>query len=182
MKAAFIITLTLLVSFLAASPAAATWLVYSGSGLRDENGVLLQTGDLIQLIYSPDATLGDPNPLNGMPTGNDVLWQTTAINAAGTGTFSGTYEFSGLGYVYIRFFNSDTLATVTYYGTLGPHTLYDLWGWDLWDSTAVGAYLWTVYPFVVIPEPATWLLLLPAGILGVIIFRKKKKKIFINKT
>lgn len=178
MKTALILTLTFLGLIATAAPASATWLFYSGTGLQDENGVTLQQYDMIQLIYSPDNTMDPPNPSDGLPGGNDVLWQTTTIDGSGTGSFAGAYEYTTTGYVYIRFFNSDTMGTVTYYGTLGPHTLNPSLGFDFWDSTLTGAYIWTQYPFIVVPEPATWLLLLPAGILGVVIFRKKKKGIF----
>ncbi len=186
MKTALILTLTLLALISCAAPASATWLVYNGSGLEDENGVLLQTGDMIQLIYSPDNFL-TPLPddsVDGMPVGNDVLWETIAIGDT-AGSFTGMYDFgTTTGYVFIRFFNSTSMGTVTYYGTLGPHTLDPTAGFDWWDSTLTGAYIWTQYPFIVVPEPATWLLLLPAGILGVVIFRKKneRNKILIKRT
>jgi hypothetical protein len=155
-------------------------LIYSGHGLMDENMAYLQNGDMIQLIYSPDATIGAPNASDGMPTGNDVLWESITASG-GNGSFSSSninYDSSLQGgYVYIRFFNSSTMGTVTYYGLTGLHQLQDNgFGFDLWDVTPTGAYWWTEYPFIVIPEPPTWLVLLPAGILGILVFRKREKK------
>lgn len=180
-KHAHILIPALLAFFLLADPASATWLLYNGSDLEDENGDPLEQFDMIQLIYSPDATLGDPNPLDGMPTGNDVLWDSTTVDA--DGDFSGSVEFDNAlvgDYVFIRFFNSDTMGTVTYYGVLGPHELRDIAGFDLWDTTPLGTYIWSIYPFTVIPEPPTWLVLLPAGLAGAVIFRRSKKRRHVN--
>ena len=164
------------------APAYTVNLIYFTSvGLMDENMAFLNNGDLIQLIYSTDAVRDPPNIYNGMPTGNDVLWEwtTAGTNApAGSGRFFEFFQYdsSVTGYVYIRFFNSDNLGHVTYYGMSGLHLLSDFLRFDIWDVTAGGLYLWTEYPFIIIPEPETWLTLLPAIFLGIFIYRKTKKR------
>ena len=166
------------------APAYTVNLIYFTSvGLMDENMAFLNDGDLIQLIYSTDNVRDPPNIYNGMPTGDDVLWEwtTAGTNApAGSGRFLDFYQydssFQSPGYVYIRFFNSDNLGHVTYYGMSDLHILRDVIRFDIWDVTAGGLYLWTEYPFIIIPEPETWLTLLPAIFLGIFIYRKTKKR------
>ncbi len=153
------------------------------SGLMDENMALLEDGCIIQLIFTNDTTRDPPWPYNGSPTGDDVLWEYTSIGAGGvtpgSGTFLDSYDFdsSNLGkYVYIRFFNASSWPQVTYYGMSPLHTLTDFFQLDIWDVTAGGLYLWTEYPFMIIPEPETWLTMLPALIFAVFIFRRKRKE------
>ncbi len=152
-------------------------------GLMDENMTLLEDGSIIQLVFTNSP--GWPSPpsvYNGRPTGGDVLWETTAIgtNATiNTGSFLEMYQYDSslLGkYVYVRFFNAPTWPQVTYYGQTPLHTLSDFFRLDIWDITAGGLYLWTEYPFMIIPEPATWLTLFPGLALAAFIFRKKKKE------
>ncbi len=162
-------------------------LIYRNTvGLMDEHMTLLEDGDLVQLIFTNDLTRNPPNIMNGMPTGDDVLWEGTVIGAgvgpSGTGTFIDSYQYSSgdLGkYVYIRFFNASVMGQVTYYGMSGLHTLSELLFSgtliDVWDVTAGGLYLWTEYPFIVVPEPGTWLTMLPALVFAIFIFRKRKK-------
>ncbi len=155
---------------------------YATTGLMDENMALLEDGCIIQLIFTTDP--GWPSPpsvYNGRPTGGDVLWQITrtgdGVIDVDTGRFSSEYQYDSslLGdYVYVRFFNAPTWPQVTYYGQTPLHTLSDFFQLDIWDITAGGLYLWTEYPFMIIPEPATWLTLLPGLALAAFIFRKKK--------
>ncbi|MDP8236848.1 MAG: hypothetical protein P9M08_10735 [Candidatus Erginobacter occultus] len=157
---------------------------YASTGLMDENMALLEDGAIIQLIFTTNP--GWPSPpsvYNGRPTGGDVLWQTTSTGAGvfdpDTGRFSEQFQYdsSFLGdYVYVRFFNAPSWPDVTYYGQTPLHTLSDFFQLDIWDITAGGLYLWTEYPFMIIPEPATWLTLLPGLALAAFIFRKKKKE------
>jgi len=152
---------------------------YTSRGLMDEYMRFLENGDIVQLIYSPDNVRDPPNIYNGMPTGDDVLWETTTIGGGGPGQFLDLFQYSSNlsgGHVYIRFFNAPIMGQVTYYGMSPLHTLSDLFGFDIWDITSGGLYLWTEYPFVVIPEPETWLTLLPAVMAGIFIYRKSRKK------
>lgn len=159
-------------------------LYFATTGLMDENMAFLQDGALIQLIYTTDP--GWPSPpsvYNGRPTGGDILWQTTYVGAGdvvpGTGQFFSQYQYDSSflgGYVYIRFFNAPMGPQISYYGQSPLHALSDLFYLDVWDVTAMGLYLWTEYPFMIIPEPQTWLTLLPGLGLAAYIFRKKKNK------
>jgi len=172
-------TMTLLTAGLA--PAYTVNLIYfTSTGLMDENMAFLQDGDLIQLIYSPDNIINPPNIYNGLPTGNDVLWDSFGVGNAGPGQFFRFLQYESTtaqpGYIYIRFFNSNVMGQVTYYGISGLHWLSDFLRFDIWDVTAGGLYLWTEYHFIVVPEPETWLTLLPAIFLGIFIYRKTKKK------
>jgi hypothetical protein len=161
-------------------------LYYEASiGLMDENMALLEDGCIVQLIYSPDTTIDPPSVYNGRPSGDEVLWQTTYIGTGmeddDTGRFISSFQFESSewlpGYVYVRFFNAPTWDQVTYYGQSPVHQLSDSFPWiDLWDVTEGGLYLWTEYPFMIIPEPETWLTLLPGLALAAFIFRKKRKR------
>lgn len=157
---------------------------YASTGLMDENMALLEDGCIIQLIFTTNP--GWPNPpqvYNGRPSGGDVLWQTVhtgdGVVDPDTGRFTAQFQYDSslLGdYVYVRFFNAPSWPDVTYYGQTPLHTLSDFFQLDIWDITAGGLYLWTEYPFMIIPEPATWLTLLPGLALAAFIFRKKKKE------
>lgn len=156
---------------------------YNSESLMDEDLNLLEDGCIVQLIYSPDATIGPPSVYNGRPTGNDVLWETIHIGDGGvdpnTGSFLSTFVYDDSwqpGYVYVRFFNAPSWPFVTYYGQSPLHTLSDFWGFEVWDATEGALFLYTTYPFMIIPEPETWLTLLPALAFAVLIYRKKKKK------
>lgn len=182
---AILLALAAAALFAAASEARAytvNLIYYTSQALADELGFSLENGDIVHLIYSPDAIINPPNLYNGMPTGNDVLWDTTVIGAGGggAGQFLDLDQYSSAfsgGRVYIRFFNAPNMGQVTYYGLSPLHVLSELFiGYDIWDITAGGLYLWTEYPFIVIPEPETWLTLLPALLLGIYIYRKSRKK------
>lgn len=159
-------------------------LYYASEGLMDENMALLEDGAYIQLIFTDDP--GWPSPpsvYNARPTGGDVLWQTTETGAGifdeDTGRFSEQFQYDSqfLGdYVYVRFFNAPMGPQITHYGQTPLHTLSEFFTLDIWDITAGGLYLWTEYPFMIIPEPQTWLTLLPGLALAAYIFRKKKNK------
>jgi hypothetical protein len=159
-------------------------LIYRATeGLMDENMTLLEDGCIIQLIFTNDTTISPPSPWNGRPQGNDVLWEYTSIGAGGVAPGSGQfidsfdYDSANLGkYVYIRFFNANNWVDVTFYGQSPLHTLTDFFQLDIWDVTAGSLYLWTEYPFMIIPEPETWLTMLPALIFAVFIFRRKRKE------
>ena len=157
-------------------------LIYTAShGLSDERGPynFLEDGDLVQLIYAgPDGEIDPPQPWNARPGGDDVLWETTVIGTGTTepGEFIHTFPTATAGAkVYIRFFNASSTAHVTYYGLSALHTVQDLGGFDYWDMTAGGLYLWTEYPFMVIPEPETWVTLVTALALGIFVFSRRKK-------
>jgi len=153
---------------------------FNTRALADELGISLQPNDIIQLIYSPDEVRDPPNLYNGRPTGDDILWETTGIDGPGPGQFLDLFQYdsalSGTGHVYVRFFNASNMSLVSYYGMSPLHTLSDLFGFDIWDITQGGLYLWTEYPFMVIPEPETWLTLLPALLLGMYLYGRSRKK------
>jgi hypothetical protein len=189
MKRAVLITLILiLVAYTLADQARAytvNLIYYASAGLMDENMALLEDGCIIQLIFTNDATISPPAPWNGRPQGDDVLWEYTSTGTGipdtnpGTGQFLDMYQYTGgdLGkYVYIRFFNASSWPDVTFYGQSPLHTLTDFFTLDIWDVTAGGLYLWTEYPFMIIPEPETWLTMLPALIFAIFIFRRKRKE------
>jgi len=156
---------------------------YASTGLMDEEMALLEDGCIIQLIFTNDAVRNPPQPWNGRPSGDDVLWEYTStgtgVTDPDTGRFLDFYRYTSgdLGkYVYIRFFNADNWVDVTFYGQSPLHTLTDFFTLDIWDVTAGGLYLWTEYPFMIIPEPETWLTMLPALIFAIFIFRRKRKE------
>jgi len=163
--------------FLPRLPAITVSLIYTGTGLMDEDYAFLEEGDLVQLIYAgPDGQIDPPRMDNGLPSGDDVLWAGTAIDAAGDGGFTDVFNTATVGAkVYVRFFNAGVMGQVTYYGLSQLHTVQDLGGFDYWDITAGGLYLWTEYPFIVVPEPETWLTLLPVLLIGVFIYSRRKK-------
>jgi hypothetical protein len=159
-------------------------LIYRATeGLMDENMTLLEDGCIIQLIFTDSGVISPPAPWNGSPTGDNVLWEYThtgdGVGPSDTGQFLDIYSYDSslLGkYVYIRFFNASSWPDVTFYGMSPLHTLTDFFQLDIWDVTAGGLYLWTEYPFMIIPEPETWLTMLPALIFAVFIFRRKRKE------
>ena len=159
-------------------PAITVSLIYTGTGLMDENFALLEEGDLIQLIYAgPDGQIDPPQLMNGMPGGDDVLWAGTTIDSDGDGGFTDVFNDATVGAtVYVRFFNAGVMGQVSYYGLSALHTVQDLGGFDFWDMTAGGLYLWTEYPFIVVPEPATLLTLFPALLVGIFVFFRRKKE------
>lgn len=151
-------------------------LYYFGTGLMDQNQAYLPPGSMIQIISMSGASPAPINPMNGMPTGGDVLLGTTTISDA-VGSFSSNISVDTGTVVYIRFFNADVMGEVTYYGVSGYWTVSDPFGLgiDFWDVTPTGSYFWTEYPFIVVPEPATWLMLLP-GLLGGSWCLKRRKR------
>jgi|GEM_PF-1627406 len=185
-RAVFIILILLLITYALVDRAQAyvVNLIYRNTtGLMDENMALLEDGCIIQLIFTNNAGWPPPPSVyNGRPTGDNVLWETTSIGTnapANSGQFLDLYQYTSgdLGkYVYIRFFNADNWVDVTFYGQSPLHTLTDFFRLDIWDVTAGGLYLWTEYPFMIIPEPETWLTMLPALIFAIFIFRKKRKE------
>jgi hypothetical protein len=128
---------------------------YTSAPLGDRNLDPLPVGCLVQLIHAQAALPLAPDPYTGLPSGDDLLWEGTAIGADQTdiappGEFSDLYSYqsgdSGTG-VYIRFFDSPNMSQVTYYGVSPLHTLSDLFGNDIWDITAGGLSLWTEHTF-----------------------------------
>ncbi len=175
---------TLVLLALLALPGAAlatnVTLIYSGTGLMDENMAYLQPGDLVYILsVGPDGQIDPPRPDTGGAGGDDVLLGTTTISD-GVGSFAASISNVPVGtVVYIRFFNSAIMGQVTYYGLTGLWTVSDPFGIgvDVWDVTPAGSYFWTEYPWIVVPEPGTWLLLLPALAAGVWLeVRRKRRK------
>lgn len=151
---------------------------YNSVGLRDEDLALLEDGCIIQLIYAgADGQIDIPSVYNGGTTGDDVIWQTTSIDD-GAGGFSSLFvyddSYSGE-FVYVRFFNAPSWPNVTYYGQTPLHALSDFLGFETWDITDGGLFLYTAYPFMIIPEPETWATLISGLAFAALFFRKKKK-------
>jgi len=109
--------------------------VFNTTPFSDENGNLLNDGDIIQLIWAgPDGTIDPPvkkigDPTNGQPTGDDVILSTHTIGenaVANSGTFffslssypdhTGGYYPAAGDKVYIRAFNDSNLQNATFYG------------------------------------------------------------------
>jgi len=167
----------LFLGFLLPGSASAISLFYFGTGLMDQNQAYLPPGSIIHIIALGGASPTDPDPFTGLPTGPDTLLGTTTTGDA-LGSFSSNVEVPFGTVVYIRFFNADTMGEVTYYGLTGFHTVGDPFGIgiDFWDVTPVGSYFWTEYPFIVVPEPASWMTLLPGLLAGGWYLRRKKRE------
>jgi hypothetical protein len=182
-RAILIIFILILITYALADRAqayAVNLIYYNSVGLMDEDMALLEDGCIIQLIFAPTGVISPPSPWNGRPTGDNVLWEYTSPSGD-DGTFLDSYSFDSslIGQqVYIRFFNATTWPMVTFYGVSPLYTLDELFFFpiDLWDVTDGGLYLWTEYPFMIIPEPETWLTMLPALIFAIFIFRRKRKE------
>ena len=150
----------------------------SGSVLFDSDATTqLDSGCLVQLIYSQSGTIFEPNPSTGGLQGDNILWATTTIDATGRFSSSLFYESTTWqpGYIYVRFWNAPTIQGATWYGLSDVHFLQDFLGFEVWDITAGGLFLYTKYPFMIIPEPETWLTLLPGMALAAIVFRRKRR-------
>lgn len=182
-----LLTALVIVSALAVLPPAgrAIQLVYFNSvALMDQFQGILPDGSLVQIIYTPTGTISPPSIYSGMPTGDNVLWQTTVTQdgfVGGTITYPSTL-IDGTGAVYVRFFNVPHLTGTGFYGLSPLHVLgsgidpdFDP-GLDFWDITEMGLYLWTEYPFTIIPEPAAWITMIPAMGMGLLAYRKSLKK------
>lgn len=150
--------------------------------LMDEFQAILPDGSLVHLIYTPSGTIEPPSLWTGLPTGDNILWATTDTDE---GIYFGTQEYDsslidGTGSVYIRFFNAPSLVygELTYYGLTPLHTLGDGIFPELpfIDFYEMGLYLWTEYPFMIIPEPAAWITMIPAMGMGLLAYRKSLKK------
>jgi len=101
-----------------ASVESATTVTWEGKYCTDETGIHLLNGDLIQLIRSPDSTIGAPDPVTGAPTGNDSVADTTTYVYPHSpyDYFNGAdwSELQGY-YVCVRVWNASTTADATYY-------------------------------------------------------------------
>ncbi|HQU58158.1 MAG: T9SS type A sorting domain-containing protein [Calditrichaeota bacterium] len=106
--------------------------IFNSLPIEDENNVILEDGDVIQVIYAKEDGAIDPplmnigQPDNGSVSPNDSLLETHVIGegqAPNTGYFffslnidpSGTHPIQG-DYIYLRFFNDSSLPLATYYG------------------------------------------------------------------
>ena len=105
----------------------------------DENEILLNDGDIIQVVYAGADQMIDPPVMNvgqinnGQPTGDDSLLMIRQIGAnvpPGGGSFFFTitaYPNHNQGFpatgdsIYVRVFNDDNLANATYYGDAHMH-------------------------------------------------------------
>jgi len=103
--------------------------------LTDNEGVMLEDGDLVQVIWSGDDGVISPMDASGSPTGDDSLLVTMAIGegyGAGTGLFKTelqTWATSSGGdpnkddVLFVRVFNDATISGATHYGESGVHTV-----------------------------------------------------------
>lgn len=108
--------------------------VFTSNSLLDENGSLLNDGDVVQLIYAGANNTIDPpvmnigNASNGQPTGDDIVLSLHQIGEnvpPATGMFFFTittypdhnsgYPAAG-DYIYARVFNENNLTNATHYG------------------------------------------------------------------
>jgi hypothetical protein len=108
------------------SPAHATTVLWYGKKCTDETGAMLKNGALVQLIRSPDSTIGPPDTATGAPTGNDVVCATASYVSPGSSTdhFQGEDWKETVGaYLCVRIWNAGDAASGTYY----------------WDSPVCGA-------------------------------------------
>jgi hypothetical protein len=108
------------------SQAHATTVLWYGKHCTDETGAMLKNGALVQLIRSPDATMGTPDPVTGAPTGNDVACDATSYVSPGSPDdhFQGEdWKEASAYYICVRIWNAGDTASGTYY----------------WDSPVYGA-------------------------------------------
>lgn len=186
MKKGLLTALAMILALAVLPPAGrAIQLIYFNTEiLRDQFGNMLPDGSLVQIIYTPSGTREPPSIYSGMPTGDNVLWQTTVTSDGwiGGGISYPSSLIDGTGAVYVRFFNVPHLTGTGFYGMSPLHVLgsgidpdFDP-GVDFWDVTEMGLYLWTEYPFTIIPEPAAWMTMIPAMGMGLLAYRKSLKK------
>ncbi len=100
------------------SPAQATLVLWYGKNCADETGGILGNGAVVQLIRSPDAAIGAPDPVTGAPTGNDVVCAETGYIFPGApeDNFKGKdWNESSDYYVCVRIWNAGDAASGTYY-------------------------------------------------------------------
>lgn len=113
MRHVFAIGCILVMAF--ATSASGTIVVWYGANCTDEHGVPLENGDLVQLIRSPDGTIGAPDPVTGEPTGNDsVAASTTYISSENVFQGEDWQEQDG-GYVCVRVWNDGSAESGTCY-------------------------------------------------------------------
>jgi uncharacterized Zn ribbon protein len=97
--------------------------------LAESSGIILEDGDLVELIYAgPDGVIDPMGEIDCLPTGDDNLLATMRVGAGcspGTGLFKGEFQtFSGHkgGYpaqgdvIYLRIFNDYIHYGATHYG------------------------------------------------------------------
>ena len=129
--------------------------VYNSTPFYDENGVQLNDGDIIQMIYAgADQMINPPvtnssSGNNGQPTGDDVVLSLHYIGEnvpPNTGTFyftataypNHTYGYPAAGdYIYVRVFNAQNLPSATHYGDGQLHLVTNLLG-DSYDVQIPG--------------------------------------------
>ncbi|MCX6353474.1 MAG: hypothetical protein NTZ78_01055 [Candidatus Aureabacteria bacterium] len=118
-----------------------TTVMWYGSHCTDETASPLQNGDLIQLIRSPDDTISPPNPITGLPTGNDGVADTKTYHYPGDPEigdyFWGDYWYEEENYyVWVRIWNdSDPGAATCYWDS----PVYQATGLDPIDIDCSGA-------------------------------------------
>jgi hypothetical protein len=92
-----------------------TTVIWYGAGCKDEAGLHLENGDLIQLIRSQGSTIDPPDEITGGPTGDDVVAD-TATYLYPTDAFQEDDWSEKEGYyVYVRIWNAATTGSGTYY-------------------------------------------------------------------
>ena len=100
------------------SVAHATTVLWYGKNCTDENGAVLKSGALVQLIRSSDNTIGPPEPVTGVPTGNDAVCATASYVPSGSSAdhFQGDDWSETAGYyLCVRIWNAGDAASATRY-------------------------------------------------------------------
>jgi hypothetical protein len=111
-----ILSISCIIGILAfVSSATGTTVVWYGANCTDERALPIENGDLVQLIRSPDATIGAPDPVTGEPSGNDSV-VATATYMSSENAFQGEdWREADGSCVCVRIWNARDAETGTYY-------------------------------------------------------------------
>ena len=97
------------------SSAGGTMVLWYGANCIDDTGAHLENGDLVQLIRSPDGTIGAPDSVTGEPTGNDSV-AASAVYAYPDNVFQGEdWQEAGSNYVCVRIWDAGSAAAGKHY-------------------------------------------------------------------
>ena len=194
MKRLFII-LTLMMAAVLPALATVDLTLYNTFPLLDNLSTPLEgisaSGDLVQLILTgPNGIIDTPSGTGGV-TGDDVLLFTSHVGAGLTTTNTGLLVQSSVLYAnsligtgaYVRFWDSNTAANASYYGTSMVFALPsgDAFGLAEFDFVPLsGSPRSANIPFgagpAAVPEPSS-LFILGLGVLGVRWFRQRRRRL-----
>ncbi|MCA9873055.1 MAG: hypothetical protein KC441_05355 [Anaerolineales bacterium] len=139
----FLVSTFAVVNRAAAVPTSFQWGSFSATGstsfgvYESDGNTILETGDLVQLLWAGPDGLVDPPLPDGSPTGDDQLLDTTTVQNTGSlppparnkgyvplHTYScDTTDPQINGVVYQRAWNASTAGSATAYGNSGTGTL-----------------------------------------------------------